>query len=121
MPDRLGELLTSLEEVTVKALELSEPGLGLGADLAETLVLIHQRDALIRQLCDMLPGRDLSYQDYNRTLVLSYQGQRLQNQLIDVRTQLATSLAVTLHQRAYAERVTGTVINGAIPQHIQIG
>lgn len=121
MPDCLGELLTSLEEVTAKALGLSEPALGLGADLPETLVLIRQRDALIRGLCEMLPGRDLSYVEYNRTLILSYQGQRLQDQLSDVRTLLATSLAAAMHQRAYAERVSGTVIGEPIPQHIQIG
>ena len=113
MPDSLNDLLANLEEVTANALSL--------ADFTEGRDLIQRRSVLIRQLSEKLRGVALSYTDFNRLVIISFQGQRLQEQMIDLRVRLGTSLAANRQQRNYAERLLSCLPSEALPQHSEIG
>ena len=121
MSNSLNDLLTSLEEVTANAFSLTASTPDRNADFERSLELIQQRSVLIRELSEKLCGIELSYTDFNRLVIISFQGQRLQEQMIDLRARLATSLAANRQQRNYAERLLSCLPSEALSQHRELG
>ena len=121
MPDSLNDLLASLEEVTTNALSLTASAPDRNAGFEQSLDLIQRRSVLIRQLSEKLRGIELSYTDFNRLVIISFQGRRLQEQMIDLRVRLATSMTANMQQRNYAERLLSCLPSEALPQHSEIG
>ena len=123
MSDSLNDLLTSLEELTANAFSLTASTPDRNADFERSLELIQQRSVLIRELSEKLCGIELSYTDFNRLVIISFQGQRLQEQMIDLRARLAssTSLAANRQQRNYAERLLSCLPSEALSQHRELG
>jgi hypothetical protein len=105
IPVEFETLLRDLEEVTEQALSLTRAEACSDADFAHCHSLVEKRSTLIRRL-ENVEG-PLSYTDYNRLVIIGFQGQRLQENLLRLRMQLAAAVAANRQQSAYAKRVLG--------------
>ena len=104
-PAEFETLLRDLEEVTEQAFLLTLADSCSDADFSRCLSHIEKRSALIRRLGSV--AGPLSYTDYNRLVIIGFQGQRLQENLMRLRMQLAAAVAANRQQSTYAERVLG--------------
>jgi len=103
------ELLTRLEDVSARAVEITgtntEP-----FDCAAALPLIEERDALLTELNDVLQtSQTLSYIEWNRLVIIHFQGNRILENLLGFRSQAAVAWADNARAQAFIQRVSGTV------------
>ena len=116
-PTDLETLLKDLEDVTEQAFKLGGTETSLEADFAQCLSLLERRNMLIRRLSGGAAEFALSYTDYNRLVIVGFQGQRLQENLLRLRMQLAAAVAANRQQSTYAERVLGCFPTETRAQH----
>jgi hypothetical protein len=110
-------LLSRLEDLTAEAVKATNPALPEAVDAIAALALIGQRGALISELKSALssPAEPLSYTDFNRLIVIHFQGRQTESHLIDYRNQLANLLSTNSRERTLFDRITGMVETPRIP------
>lgn len=110
-------LLSRLEDLTAEAVKVTNPALNESVDTIAALELIGQRGALINQLNTALssPAEPLSYADFNRLIVIHFQGRQAESNLIHHRNQLANLLSTNTRERALLDRITGIVETPRMP------
>lgn len=108
MSARLDDLLSRLEDVSAEAVRLTDPALNDVADSAAAFEKVNERGGLVQQLnAELAAAHPLSYTDFNRLVVIHYQGSRVQENLRLTRNQIAGQLSANNRERAYFDCVTG--------------
>jgi hypothetical protein len=106
------ELLTELESVSAAAL--------LHASTGDTICAassIERRGVLIQKLTAMMAQSEpLSYTDWNRLVVIHYQGSRIAVDLHAARVQIAHEFVETSREHAYLGCISGVVQNDVAAQ-----
>ena len=110
-------LLGRLEDLTAEAVKATNPALPEAVDPIAALELIGRRGALINELKSALslPAEPLSYTDFNRLVVIHFQGRQAESHLINYRNQLADLLSTNTRERTLFDRITGMVEAPRIP------
>src|ERR1035441_1309140 len=110
-------LLGRLEDLTAEAVKATNPALPEVVDPIAALELIGRRGALINELKSALslPAEPLSYTDFNRLVVIHFQGRQAESHLINYRNQLADLLSTNTRERTLFDRITGMVETPRIP------
>jgi hypothetical protein len=110
-------LLGRLEDLTAEAVKTTNPALPEAVDPIAALELIGRRGALINELNSALslPAEPLSYTDFNRLIVIHFQGRQAESHLVDYRNQLANLLFTNTRERTLFDRITGIVEAPRIP------
>lgn len=104
----LDDLLGRLEEVSTEAAKITDPALSEAVDTIAALDKIKERGSLVQQLnTELKSAGPLSYTDFNRLVIIHYQGSRAEENLRLVRNQLAGQLSANTRERAYLDCVTG--------------
>lgn len=100
MSTQIEELLVRLEEVNAQAVDCSDP--------VQVLELVRKRGELIRQLKPVLAAAaPVSYTEWNRLVVIHHQGNRIFENLIQVRARVALEIGANASGRLFLERMTG--------------
>jgi hypothetical protein len=102
------ELLSRLEDVSTEAVRITDPALNTTVDTVAALDKITERGQLVQQLNTELDAAGLlSYADFNRLVVIHYQGSRADENLKLTRSQLAGELSANTRERAFLDCLTG--------------
>jgi hypothetical protein len=110
MNNAVHQLLTRLEEVSAKAVDATDIVPRDGLDTAVASSLIEERGALIAELNDVLRAAEpVSYIEWNRLVVVQYQGNRIQANLLRFRSQAVLALAGNARAQAFIERLSGAI------------
>jgi hypothetical protein len=111
-------LLSRLEDLTAEAAKATNPALHELVDTLAALELIGRRGALINELSSALSSfiEPLSYTDYNRLIVIHFQGRQAESNLISYRNQLANLLSTNTRERTLLDRITGIVETPHLPE-----
>jgi hypothetical protein len=113
MSNAVGRLLTHLEEVTAKAFDATDTARHDTLDPERALALIEERGVLIAELNDALrTAEPVSYTEWNRFVIMQYQGNGIQANLLGLRSQAVLALADNARAQAFIERLTGAVWQG---------
>ena len=108
MNTELNHLLTRLEELSSEIADRSDPSLHENVDILEVRELIRERGKLIEQLQPMLAANTaLSYEEWNRLVVLHHQGARIHENIERSRNRLVIDLSVNCSGRVFLDRITG--------------
>lgn len=104
MADSLDEILDALERLTGSLLTDSA---GAGkCDLADVAGCLQQRATLLRQLSACLAASPpVNYTDYNRLVIVHFQGGQIEANLRKIRSGIAADLSCGARDRLYAERI----------------
>jgi hypothetical protein len=110
MNKTVDEMLTTLEEVSAKVVDATDITQRDTLDASLTIPLIEKRGALIAELNNVLrTSEPLSYSEWNRLVIVHYQGNRIQANLLGLRSQAVVALADNARAQAFIERLTGAV------------
>jgi hypothetical protein len=105
MSGRLEELLTELEELSVRALEEANRG-----DIVAALETVCQRGEAVSSLQTALAKESpVSYTEWNRLAVIHFQGNRIQESIETTRLHLAGELIQNVRDQALLGCVSGVV------------
>ncbi len=103
----IDKLLSRLENVSTEAVRITDPVLDATPDSVVAFEKISERGVLLQQLCTELGAAGpLSYPDFNRLVVIHYQGSRAEENLRLMRNQLAGRLSSHTRERAYLDCIT---------------
>jgi hypothetical protein len=104
--------LTELEELSARALELADAG-----DTVAAAVVVNHRGEAVQRLQAL--SEPLSYTDWNRLVVIHYQGNQIAASLATARKQIASEFLESAREHAFLECIGG-VINSeaASPAHV---
>ena len=106
MPDRFEELLPQLERLTASILK--ESAAPDNYDPEHLNASLEQRSALVRQLSDCVTSSPpVSYTEYNRLVIVHFQGGQIEANLRNMRRGIATELSCGARDRRYADRIAG--------------
>jgi hypothetical protein len=101
-------LLSQLESVSAEAVSITDPAVNETPDSVAALEKISERGVLVQQLhTELAAAGPLSYADFNRLVVIHYQGSRVEENLKLTRNQLAGQLSSNTRERAYLDCITG--------------
>jgi hypothetical protein len=108
MNTEIDELLTRLEQLNCQAMDGSDPALQQSVDAVQVLELIRERGKLIEQLKPALAAHSpVSYVEWNRLVVIHRAGARILENLMTVRSRVASEIGSNASGRVFLERVTG--------------
>ena len=114
-------VLGSLESVTAKAVQITDPSLNEVVDTIEALDLVEERGTLLRGLKEVLSQvPQLTYIEWNRLVIVQFQGTRIEANLNLVRSTLAAQLSGNAQDRALLARMTGAVGACKVPSQIGV-
>ena len=104
----IDELFSQLENVSAEAVRITDPALNEMAGSIAAFEKISERGVLLQQLhAEIETAGPLSYTDFNRLVVIHYQGSRAEENLRLTRNQLAGRLSAHTRERAYLDCITG--------------
>ena len=108
MSASIHELLSRLEDVSAEAVNITDLALNPVVDTVTALNKIVERGELIQQLhTELAAAGPLSYTDFNRLVIIHYQGSRADENLKLTRSQLAGQLSSNTRERAFLDCLTG--------------
>lgn len=100
-------LIEQLENISVQAIDAGTQ------DPVRALGLIQRRGVLIRKLSQELPAAEtVSYEEWNRLVIVHAQGNRLHAMLCSVREELARQASVYAREQALMDTLAG-MTNGS--------
>jgi hypothetical protein len=103
----LDDLLNQLEQISAEAVKITDPSLNEAVNSIAALETIRQRGDLVQQLnTELTVAEPLSYTDFNRLVIIHYQGSRVEQNLQLTRQQLVSRLASGTRERAYLDCLT---------------
>jgi hypothetical protein len=110
MSNVVDEVLTRLEEVSARAFQATGAASHEGLEPSVVIPLIEERGATIAELNNVLETvGPLSYSEWNRLAIVHFQGNRIQANLLSLRSQLVLAAADTARAQAFIERLAGAV------------
>jgi len=95
-------LLTELEQLSARALELADAG-----DTMEAATVVARRGEAVERLQKL--SEPLSYPDWNRLVVIHYQGNQLAASLTSARRRIAAEFLETAREDAFLGCIGGVV------------
>lgn len=104
------ELLTELEQLSARGLELAEAG-----DTVAAVPVIEARGNVVDRLTSL--SEPLSYADWNRLVVIHYQGNRIAASLQAARKVIAAEFLDTVRNDAFLGCIGG-VVDEPTPSHL---
>ena len=108
MSASIHELLGRLEDVSAEAVNITDLALNPVVDAVAALDKITERGELVQQLnTELAVAGPLSYADFNRLVIIHYQGSRADENLKMTRSQLAGELSANTRERAFLDCLTG--------------
>ncbi len=109
------QVLEKLEVISSEIAGLLDTPSSVPEVLERTGPLLTERAKLIAELAAVLTsGEDLSYQQYNRLLIICAQGGQIASSLIAQRSALSELVMQAQRKRAYADRLRGMIGNEAV-------
>jgi hypothetical protein len=104
----INDLLTRLESVSMEAMKMTDPTANEVVDTIASDNKIQERGILVDQLnAELAAAGPLSYTDFNRLIIIHYQGSRTEENVQLARNQLAGELSLNTRGRAFLDCIAG--------------
>jgi hypothetical protein len=110
MNSGIEDLLAQLETVSTELTEMTERSLAGADNLLEVLDLLSHRGSLVERVSSLLAqSAPVSYSEWNRLVIIHYQGQRIDTNLSTKRADILSQLTANAQGQTFLNRMTSLV------------